>query len=93
MRKLGYLSDAAYWLYLFHPPVIVLAQIAVWGMNMHWVLKLALVHVVSIPVLLWTYRSWVRSTWVGQVLNGRRYDKGVRQAGRNLAPVLVAYES
>ena len=75
-----YLSDAAYWLYLFHPPVIVLAQFAVWGMNWHWTLKLIFVHVVSVPVLLWTYRHWVRSTWVGALLNGRRYEKQAHPA-------------
>jgi hypothetical protein len=70
-----YLSDSAYWLYLFHPPVVVLAQFAMWNVPIHWGWKLLFVNATAIPVLLWTYHAWVRSSWIGVLLNGRCYPK------------------
>jgi hypothetical protein len=72
-----YLSDSAYWLYLFHPPVVVLSQFAVWNVPIHWAWKLLFVSATSLTVLLWTYQAWVRSTWLGVLLNGRRYSKSI----------------
>lgn len=70
-----YLSDSAYWLYLFHPPVLVALQIPMMRMTMAPELKTVIGFVLAMPILLWTYDRWVRSTWLGLVLNGRRYPR------------------
>lgn len=71
-----YASDAAYWVYLFHPPVLVAVQIPMmrldWAAEVKFVAGLAF----AVPVLFWTYGSWVRGTWVGVLLNGRRMEGG-----------------
>lgn len=75
-----YLSDSAYWLYLFHPPVLVLIQIPMmrfaWPAEVKFVLGVAF----ALPVLFWMYDRWVRPSWVGAILNGRAYPSGLPAA-------------
>ena len=67
-----YVSDASYWLYLGHLPLVLGAQaLAVsWPVSVH--LKFALICVAVTGILLATYRFGVRYTLVGRVLNGPR---------------------
>ena len=71
--RVRYLSDASYFLYLFHiPPVVALqALMADWGLPS--VVKLAIVCGVSTGILLVIYEYAVRYTWIGAILNGRKY--------------------
>jgi glucan biosynthesis protein C len=76
-----YLSDSAYWLYLAHMPVLLVVQIAVAGTGWHPILKLSMVFCGSLPILVASYHFLVRPTWVGAMLNGRRYP--IRGGGRS----------
>jgi peptidoglycan/LPS O-acetylase OafA/YrhL len=67
-----YVADASYWLYLTHLPVVVWLQVAVAEVPVHWALKLAFISAATLGVLLLSYDLLVRSTWLGQVLNGCR---------------------
>jgi hypothetical protein len=86
-RAMRYLSDSAYWLYLVHPLVLVTAQLAIreagWGPHAKFLFVMAL----STPVLLASYHYFIRSTWAGVLLNGRRYprmqDNGCTYGQRN----------
>lgn len=71
-----YLADASYWLYVIHLPVVVAFQalVARWAMPAE--LKLVLITGASVAVLLSTYWLFVRSTWIGALLNGRKYPRG-----------------
>ncbi|MCY4582339.1 MAG: acyltransferase family protein, partial [Chloroflexi bacterium] len=70
--RVRYLSDASYWLYLMHLPLIIALQ----GLSFEWALpsivKLVLLIVVTTGVLLVIYEWGVRYTPVGTLLNGRR---------------------
>ena len=68
-----YLSDSSYWLYLMHMPVLLVFQIAVAGTGWTPAVKALVVLAASVPTLLASYHVLVRSTWVGAILNGRRY--------------------
>ncbi|MDQ3290518.1 MAG: acyltransferase family protein [Bacteroidota bacterium] len=68
-----YLSDSAYWGYLIHLPVVVFFQILVAPYSWPWLVKLALIFIPSGVILWLTYHYGVRSTWIGSLLNGRRY--------------------
>lgn len=59
-------------MYLIHLPIVVWLQVAVAERPLHWSLKLAIVAVATIAFSLFTYALFVRSTFLGQVLNGRR---------------------
>ena len=74
--RVRYLSDASYWLYLAHLPLIIALQ----GLSFEWVLpsavKLVLLIAVTTGVLLVVYEWGVRYTPVGTLLNGRRTRAG-----------------
>lgn len=88
-RAIRYLSDSAYWLYLSHLPLVILAQ--------HWVkewqipgsIKLLGIFVATTFLLLIAYDLLVRYTWIGLVLNGRRRRKLV-QIAEKANPVVSA---
>jgi glucan biosynthesis protein C len=72
-----YLADSSYWLYLVHLPIVVWLQVAVAEVALHWSLKLAFISLVTVAVALLSYDLFVRSTWIGWLLNGRRRERAV----------------
>ncbi len=70
-----YLADSSYWMYLVHLPVVVWLQVAVAEWPLHWTLKLALISGATIALALLSYDLFVRATWLGQILNGRRRER------------------
>jgi peptidoglycan/LPS O-acetylase OafA/YrhL len=71
--KVRYLADSSYWLYIVHLPLIVALQAVVARWRLPAELKLVLIVAGGVAVMLVTYHWLVRSTWVGLLLNGRRY--------------------
>jgi peptidoglycan/LPS O-acetylase OafA/YrhL len=72
-----YVADASYWIYLMHLPVVVALQVMVGKLPWHWSIKFPLILVVGLTVLFASYRYLVRSTFIGGLLNGRRYPRSV----------------
>jgi peptidoglycan/LPS O-acetylase OafA/YrhL len=70
-----YVADSSYWMYLIHLPIVVWLQVAVAELPLHWSLKLAFISTTTIAISLLTYDLFVRSTFIGWVLNGRRRDR------------------
>ena len=68
-----YISDSSYWLYLAHMPVLLVFQIAVAGTGWPPAVKALVVLAASVPTLLASYHVFVRFTWIGVILNGRRH--------------------
>ena len=68
-----YLCDSSYFLYLAHMPVIMAFQLLLLDVALPPLAKIPLVLAATIAVLLPLYRYAVRPTFVGAVLNGRRY--------------------
>lgn len=67
-----YVADASYWMYLVHLPIVVWLQVAVAELPLHWSIKLVGISAGTIMVALVSYDLFVRSTVIGQILNGRR---------------------
>lgn len=67
-----YIADASYWMYLVHLPIVLALQVALSQLPWHWTLKLTLILGIGVLVMLKSYRWWVRGTFIGAVLNGRR---------------------
>jgi len=68
----SYLSDASYWCYLVHLPVVVALQILVAELAWPGMLKYAIVMTGTIAACLGTYHPLVRYTFIGAALNGPR---------------------
>jgi hypothetical protein len=68
-----YVADSAYWIYLAHLPLV--AALQVWLAARPWPgsLKFVTVNAVTFALMFASYHYFVRSTFIGQVLNGRRY--------------------
>ena len=67
-----YLSDSSYWLYLAHVPLVIGLQWLMRDWPLFAAVKFVLICLVVTGVLLWLYRTVVRYTWVGKLLNGPR---------------------
>ncbi len=74
--QVRYLSDASYWGYLIHLPIIGFFQIIVAQYDLFWTVKLILIFAPSITIVMLSYRYVVRNTWLGLLLNG------VKKAGK-----------
>jgi glucan biosynthesis protein C len=80
-----YVADASYWIYLVHVPLVMALQTVVAQWSLPWFVKYAAVLLVAFPIMLVTYRWLVRYTFVGAILNGRRY-RAVATAGAVARP-------
>lgn len=67
-----YLSDASYWMYIAHLPLIIVGQVLVRDWNIPALAKFLLVCGAVSAILLVTYHFLVRYTPVGTLLNGKR---------------------
>ncbi len=72
-RLRRYIADSSYWVYLAHLPLVAAFGVLVAHWQVHWALKYATVLGGSLAILLATYHLLVRPTFIGQVLNGRKY--------------------
>ena len=70
--RVRWLSDASYWMYLMHLPLIFVAQGIVAALDLPPLVGFVLVCVAVVPPLLASYRSWVRYSFIGTMLNGER---------------------
>jgi len=71
--RIRYISDSAYWLYLAHLPLIQLLQVIVQDWSCPGILKITLICTVTFTVLLVVYEYGVRYTFIGTMLNGKKY--------------------
>ncbi len=80
-RTIRYLSDSSYWMYLAHLPLVIAAQALIRNWAIPAIPKLILFSGIMTVFLLFTYQVFVRYTWIGLFLNGRRYRQKVVKAG------------
>lgn len=71
-KMMRYVSDSAYWLYLGHLPVVILAQWFVRDWPIPAMVKFIGITVVVSAFLMLTYEYFVRYTFIGSLLNGPR---------------------
>ena len=73
--RMRYISDSSYWVYLLHLPltIIIPALIADW--NIPAVLKFLFVTLTTGLICFITYHYFVRSSFIGKFLNGRKYSR------------------
>ena len=71
-----YLSDASYWSYLIHLTFVLSVPILFLGWDVPIFVQYLANVVLSTILCLLTYDLFVRSTFIGRFLNGRRYERG-----------------
>lgn len=71
-KTVRYIADASYWLYLIHLPIVIWLQIAFAELAIHWSIKLIAIPAITILASLLLYDLFVRDTFVGATLNGKR---------------------
>jgi glucan biosynthesis protein C len=81
-----YVADSSYWMYLVHAPLVLALQTLVMYWPGSWVVKFPFILLVAFSLLLLSYRYFVRFTFVGAVLNGRRYRPSVAPP---VAPIVM----
>jgi peptidoglycan/LPS O-acetylase OafA/YrhL len=68
-----YVADASYWIYIAHLPVVCALQVLVAHWPLHWTIKYSFIVCVAFVLLFASYHLFVRYTFIGAVLNGRKY--------------------
>lgn len=68
-----YVSDSAYWLYLAHLPLVAALQVVSAGVSAPGILKYLALNGVALLVLFSSYEYLIRYSFVGALLNGRKY--------------------
>jgi glucan biosynthesis protein C len=69
---LRYLSDASYWIYLIHLPIVMALQVLVHDLAWPWPVKFAAILGGTIAVTVGTYELLIRHSFMGRWLNGRK---------------------
>lgn len=72
-RWTRYLSDASYWIYLAHLPIVVALQVMLGRVPLPWQIKYPLIVVAAGCFLVLSYHYLVRGTFIGKQLNGQKY--------------------
>jgi len=72
-----YLCDSSYFLYIAHMPVILAFQLLLKDVDLLPLEKMAVTLAGTVAILLPVYRWAVRPTFIGAVLNGRRYPSAI----------------
>jgi len=71
--KMRYISDASYWVYLIHLPLTGIIPALIVDLNIPGSLKFLIVFVITTLICFVTYHYFVRSSFIGKFLNGRKY--------------------
>lgn len=71
-KMIRYLAESSYWLYLIHLPIVIFLQIAFAELPWHWSIKLTSISLLTVVISIVIYDLLIRSTVIGQILNGKR---------------------
>lgn len=82
-----YLAEASFWIYLFHHPVVGLTQVSLSQTGWPTAVRFAVSLASGLGLSLLTYEAFVRRTWVGALLNGRRVAVDRQSDGPVLLPL------
>ena len=77
-KTVRYIADSSYWLYLIHLPIVIWLQISFAEFAMHWSVKLAIISALTVFISIVLYDLFIRSTFIGAVLNGKRKPRVLR---------------
>ncbi len=85
---LDYLAQSSYWVYLIHFPATIAFGALLYGSPLPALAKMAINIAACTAFSLLTYHLFVRSTPLGQLLNGRRHPFNWRPSPRVAVPAI-----
>jgi hypothetical protein len=71
--RLRFISDGAYWMYLIHLPVVIFITFFMFDLHVPVMIKFVVSIVATSVICLGTYKYFVRSSFIGLLLNGKRH--------------------
>jgi glucan biosynthesis protein C len=74
--RVRYVSDASYFVYIMHMPVLLILSNTLARFALPRPVKILLLCIVTVGLLLWVYEHGVRYHWLGRWLNGPRERPG-----------------
>lgn len=74
-KVIRYVSDSAYWIFIFHSVPLVIIALPMYGWPVAAEIKFLITCLGTYAVCFLSYHYWVRSTWIGQLLNGRKINE------------------
>ncbi len=73
-----YISDSSYWIYLTHMEFCYLIPCFIVTWNIASTFKFLIVTIITTIICFTTYHYFVRNTFIGNFLNGRKYPRKVK---------------
>ena len=73
-----YISDSSYWIYLTHMEFCYLIPCFIVTWNIPSTFKFLIVTIITTIICFTTYHYFVRNTFIGNFLNGRKYPRKVK---------------
>ena len=73
--RMRYISDASYWVYLVHYTLTIFIAPLLFGWEVHALIKFTTVMICTTVIAFSTYHYFVRGTFIGKFLNGRKYSR------------------
>jgi len=70
-----YISDASYWVYLIHLPLTAFLPSLLFDWNVSAIIKFLTVLAFTTLICFSTYHFFVRASFIGKFLNGRKYPR------------------
>ena len=71
--RLRFISDGAYWMYLIHLPVVTFITFFMFDLRVPVGIKFLVSIISTFVICLGTYKYFVRSSFIGLLLNGNRH--------------------
>jgi glucans biosynthesis protein C len=75
-KVMRFLSESSYWVFLMHVPCVLISIGLLSSFDISAVLKWMLVVLINFILLLVTYQLFVRNTFIGTFLNGKKTKSG-----------------
>lgn len=73
--RMRYISDSSYWVYLIHLPLTAIIPAFIWNLPISAFVKFLIVLSTTAIICFVSYHFFVRNTFIGEFLNGRKYPK------------------
>ncbi|KAF7767553.1 hypothetical protein PCIT_a4510 [Pseudoalteromonas citrea] len=71
-----YVSDASYWVYLVHVPILIYIQMPLLAFDIPIFLKFLISVVITLAMSFVSYHMLIRYSFMGKLLNGKKHHRG-----------------